>query len=50
MNYSIVVTSGVIIFAMVWYVVRGRKEYKGPVVDEEVRVVVERKGSVVRVE
>ena len=45
MNYSIVVTSGVILFAVVWYWIRGRKEYKGPTVDEEVEGGM-RRGSV----
>jgi len=40
MNYSVVVTSGVIIFSVVWYWVKGRKEYRGPVVDEEVRAIL----------
>ena len=46
MNYSIVVTAGVIIFSMVWYVLKGRKEYKGPTVDDEVEQIM-RRGSVV---
>lgn len=46
MNYSIVVTSGVIIFSIVWYFVRGRKEYQGPTVDDEVEAVM-RRGSIV---
>lgn len=37
MNYSIVVTGGVLIFSMMWYFFQGRKEYKGPRIDEEVR-------------
>jgi choline transport protein len=36
MNYSIVVTAGVIIFSVVWYFVRARHEYKGPLLDQEV--------------
>jgi choline transport protein len=48
MNYSVVVTGGVVIFSMVWYFVRGRKEYQGPTVDEEV-VAVMRLGSVARI-
>ncbi|KAI9869031.1 MAG: hypothetical protein M1813_002854 [Trichoglossum hirsutum] len=31
MNYSIVVTGGVMILSAIWYVVRGKKEYKGPI-------------------
>lgn len=47
MNYSVVVTGGVIIFSIAWYYIRGRKEYDGPTVDEEVEQAV-RKNSVVR--
>jgi len=46
MNYSIVVTAGVIIFSIVWYYVKGRKEYHGPTIDEEVEAIM-RRGSVV---
>jgi amino acid transporter len=35
MNYSIVVTGGVMILSSVWYVVRGNQEYSGPV--DEIR-------------
>ena len=45
MNYSVVVTGGVVIFSIVWYFVRGRKEYTGPTIDDEVRAVM-RLGSV----
>jgi amino acid transporter len=48
MNYSVVVTGGVIIFSLVWYYFRGRKEYKGPRVDGEVEQVM-RRGSVVTI-
>jgi amino acid transporter len=48
MNYSIVVTAGVVIFSIVWYYIRGRKEYKGPLIDDEVAAVM-RLGSVVHV-
>lgn len=40
MNYSVLVTGGVIIFSVVWYWVQGRKEYKGPTIDEEVKQVL----------
>lgn len=40
MNYSIVVTGGVIIFSIVWYFIRGREEYKGPLVDQEVAEIL----------
>jgi choline transport protein len=33
MNYSIVVTGGVMILSGVWYVVRGHQEYHGPIVE-----------------
>ena len=33
MNYSCLVTGAVVIFATVYYWVRGRKEYTGPVVE-----------------
>lgn len=46
MNYSIVVTGGVVIFSIVWYYIKGRKEYDGPTVDEEVEAVM-RRGCVV---
>jgi choline transport protein len=45
MNYSVLVTGGVIIFSVVWYWVRGRKEYNGPTVDEEVKAAL--RGSIV---
>ena len=48
MNYSVVVTGGVIIFSIVWYYVRGRKEYKGPLIDNDVAQIM-RRGSVVAV-
>ena len=48
MNYSVVVTGGVVIFSVVWYYVRGRKEYVGPLIDDEVAAVM-RLGSVVNV-
>ena len=40
MNYSVVVTGGVIIFSIVWYWVRGRRDYQGPLIDDEVREVM----------
>lgn len=48
MNYSVVVTGGVIILSIVWYFIRGRKEYKGPLIDEEVAAIM-RIGSVVAI-
>lgn len=48
MNYSVVVTGGVVIFSIIWYYVRGRKEYHGPLIDDEVAAVM-RLGSVVAV-
>lgn len=46
-NYSVVVTGGVMILSAIWYFIRGRKVYKGPLVDEDVSAVVLRRGSVV---
>lgn len=40
MNYSVVVTGGVIILSIIWYFIRGRKEYKGPLIDEEVVAIL----------
>lgn len=34
MNYSVVVTGGVMILAGIWYWIGGRKAYKGPIVEE----------------
>ena len=48
MNYSVVVTGGVIIFSIVWYLVHGKQDYHGPTVDEDVAVIM-RAGSVVAV-
>ncbi|KAF2774303.1 amino acid transporter [Teratosphaeria nubilosa] len=36
MNYSVVVTGGVMILAATWYYIRGKRDYKGPLIDEEV--------------
>ena len=35
MNYSVVVTGGIMLLSGLWYVVRGRHEYKGPLVEED---------------
>jgi choline transport protein len=48
MNYSVVVTGGVIIFSVICYWVRGRREYKGPLIDDEVKAVM-RMGSIVAI-
>lgn len=48
MNYSVVVTAGVIIFSIVWYWIRGRREYEGPLIDDEVKAVM-RMGSIVAI-
>ena len=48
MNYSIVVTGGIMILSTIWYFVRARYVYKGPTVDEEVARVM-RRGSAVSV-
>ncbi|KAK5167046.1 uncharacterized protein LTR77_007775 [Saxophila tyrrhenica] len=49
MNYSVVVTGGVMILSTVWYFVRARKVYRGPLVDAEVAMQVERRASAVSV-
>jgi choline transport protein len=46
MNYSVVVTGGVMILSAIWYFVRAKKVYKGPLIDSEVAEVM-RGGSVV---
>ena len=46
MNYSVVVTGGIMILSTIWYFVRGRREYKGPLIDDEVAAIM-RVGSVV---
>lgn len=33
MNYDILVTGTVLILSVAWYFARGRREYKGPVID-----------------
>lgn len=48
MNYSIVVTGGVMILSGIWYFIGGKKQYKGPLIDDEVAAVM-RVGSVVAV-
>ncbi|KAK4499391.1 hypothetical protein PRZ48_009905 [Zasmidium cellare] len=49
MNYSIVVTAGVMILSGIWYLIGGKKQYKGPLIDDEVAAVM-RVGSVVAVQ
>lgn len=46
MNYSVVVTGGVMILSGIWYFVRAKDVYKGPLIDREVAQVM-RVGSVV---
>jgi len=45
MNYSVVVTGGVMLLSAVWYYVRAKDVYKGPLIDSEVAEVM-RTGSV----
>ena len=40
MNYSVLVTGGVIIFSIIWYWIKGRKEYKGPIIDDGVKAIM----------
>ena len=35
MNYSVLVTGAVVLFSIFWYLVRGRKEYRGPLVEKQ---------------
>jgi len=49
MNYSIVVTGGVMILSAIWYMVRARREYHGPIVEDDVAIIARRAGSVVAV-
>ena len=46
MNYSVVVTGGVMLLSAVWYFVQAKHVYKGPLIDSEVAEVM-RAGSVV---
>lgn len=46
MNYSVVVTGGVMVFSVVWYYARGKRDYHGPIVDEDVAPIVRRAGSI----
>jgi hypothetical protein len=48
MNYSIVVTSGVIILSSIWYVLWGNREYNGPVNELEEEPVNEPDGEAVQ--
>jgi choline transport protein len=47
MNYSVVVTGGVLILSGVWYWVGGRKQYHGPILEDDVAEVARRAGSIV---
>jgi amino acid transporter len=49
MNYSVVVTGGVMVLSGIWYFVRARKVYRGPILEEEVAAVAKRAGSIVAV-
>ena len=40
MNYSVVVTGGVMILSAIWYFVRAKDVYKGPLIDSEVAEVM----------
>ncbi|KAK2021376.1 amino acid transporter [Colletotrichum zoysiae] len=46
MNYSVVVTGGVIIFSIIWYYIQAHKEYKGPTVDGEIGALMVNRESV----
>ncbi|KAF2667741.1 amino acid transporter [Microthyrium microscopicum] len=49
MNYSVVVTGGVLIFSVIWYFIAGRREYRGPILEEGAVDVARRVGSIVAV-
>lgn len=49
MNYSIVVTGGVMILSAIWYFVRAKHVYHGPIVEDDVAQIARRAGSVVAV-
>jgi hypothetical protein len=40
MNYSVVVTGGVMILSAIWYYIGGKKQYNGPTIDEEVKDIM----------
>jgi amino acid transporter len=40
MNYSVVVTGGVMILSAIWYYIGGKKQYTGPTIDEEVKGIM----------
>ncbi|KAJ5902283.1 hypothetical protein N7495_002811 [Penicillium taxi] len=48
MNYSIVVTGGVLILSGIWYFARARKEYSGPLIDDEVAEIMHLTPAAVR--
>ncbi|KXL44695.1 hypothetical protein M433DRAFT_838 [Acidomyces richmondensis BFW] len=49
MNYSVVVTGGVMILSAVWYLIRAKHVYKGPLLEKDVADAV-RRGSIVSVD
>ena len=49
MNYSVVVTGGVLILSGIWYFVRARKVYHGPILEDEVAETARRVGSIVAI-
>jgi choline transport protein len=48
MNYSVVVTGGVLILSGIWYWVRARKEYHGPILEEDVPEGARRQSIIAR--
>lgn len=38
MNYSVLVTGAVIPFSIAYYLFRGHKKFKGPLIDNEIRL------------
>ena len=45
MNYSVLMTFAVIAFSVVYYYVRGKEQYKGPLVERDVGAGMGAKGS-----
>lgn len=36
MNYSVVVFGGELILGLAWYAIRGRKQYNGPIIENDI--------------
>ena len=38
MNYSVLITGAAVIFSVLWYLVLGRRDYLGPVIETDMHV------------